>query len=190
MAVTNTDTKVVTGKVRLSYVSLFQPKADDEGNEKYSCTILIPKSDKVTIAKIKTAIEAAKQAGADKLKDKNGKMPATVQTSVHDGDGEKPKGGEYGEECRGCYVINASSRQKPGIIDARKNEILDSTEVYSGCYARASINFYAYNRKGGRGITCGINNVQKIADGDYLGGRSRAEDDFDEYNDGEDGLLD
>jgi hypothetical protein len=191
MAITNTDTKVVTGKVRLSYCNLFQPRAVEEGqDEKYSCTILVPKSDKATIQKIKAAIEAAKQAGADKLKDKSGKMPTTVKTPIHDGDGEKPNGGEYGEECKGHYVINATSKQKPGVVDKSLNEILDSTEVYSGSYARVSVYFYAFNTAGNKGIACGLNNVQKIEDGDYLGGRSRAEDDFDAYDDsGDDGLL-
>lgn len=191
MPITNKDTKVVTGKVRLSYCNLFQPRAVEDGQEpKYSCTILIPKSDKATIQKIKTAIEAAKQAGISSVF--GGKLPPNLKTPIHDGDGEKPNGGEYGEECKGHYVINASSKQKPGIVDKNLNEIIDSTEVYSGCYARVSINFYAFNKSGNKGIACGLNNVQKIADGDYLGGRSRPEDDFDVVEDDEDdsGLLD
>lgn len=188
MAITNKDTKVVTGKVRLSYCNIFQARAVEEGQEaKYSCTILIPKSDKTTIQKIKAAIEAAKQAGASVF---GGKVPANLKTPVHDGDGEKPNGGEYGEECKGHYVINASSKQKPGIVDRNLNEILDSTEVYSGCYAKVSINFYAFSKSGNKGIACGLNNVQKIADGDYLGGRSRPEDDFEVEDDDDDGLLD
>jgi len=190
MAITNKDTKVVTGKVRLSYCNLFQPRAVEDGQEpKYSCTILIPKSDKATIQKIKTAIEAAKQAGISSVF--GGKLPPNLKTPIHDGDGEKPNGGEYGEECKGHYVINASSKQKPGIVDKNLNEIIDSTEVYSGCYARVSINFYAFNKSGNKGIACGLNNVQKIADGDYLGGRSRPEDDFEPiYDDEDNGLLD
>lgn len=179
MAVTNTDTKVVTGKVRLSYCHLFQPHANEDGQEpKYSCTILIPKSDKETLAKIKKAIDNAKSAGANTLKGKDGKVPSNIKTSIHDGDEEKPNGGEYGPECKGHYVINASSRQKPNIVDKNLNAVIDSTEVYSGCYGRVSINFYAYNTSGNKGIACGLNNVQKLADGDFLGGRSRAEDDF------------
>ena len=174
MSITNMDTKVVTGKVRLSYCHLFSP---DE-KSKYGCTILIPKEDKDTLAKIKRAIESAKVGGVKKLGDKNGVIPKTVKTSVHDGDGEKPNGGEYGEECKGHYVINASSTQKPAIVDKSCNEILDSTAVYSGCYARVSVNFYAYNTDGNKGIACGLNNIQKLADGDYLGGRSAAKDDF------------
>jgi hypothetical protein len=188
MPVTNNDTKVVTNKVRLSYCNLFKPRAAEEGQEeKYSCTILLPKSDKATIQKIKAAVEAAKQAGAATF---GGKVPVNVKTPIHDGDGEKPNGGEYGPECKGHYVINASSKQKPGIVDKNLNEIIDSTEVYSGCYGRVSINFYAFNRSGNKGIACGLNNVQKLADGDYLGGRSRAEDDFEPVaDDAEDDLL-
>ncbi len=188
MATTNKDTKVVTGKVRLSYCNLFQPKASDDGQDaKYSCTLLVPKSDKITIQKIKAAVEAAKQASASVF---GGKVPTSLKTPIHDGDGEKPNGGEYGEECKGCYVINTSSKQKPGIVDSSLNEILDSTKVYSGCYGKADINFYAYNRNGNKGIACGLNNIQKIADGDYLGGRSRPEDVFDVIEQEDDGLLD
>ena len=186
----NTATKVVTGKARLSYCNLFQPRAAEEGQEaKYSCTILIPKTDKATIQKIKAAIDAAKAAGVSTLADASGKMPATVKSPVHDGDGEKPNGGEYGDECHGCYVINASSKQKPGIVDRNLNAIIDSTEIYSGCYGKVSVNFYAFKAKGNKGIACGLNNVQKLEDGDYLGGRSRAEDDFSAEVDNDDDLL-
>lgn len=187
MAITNKDTKVVTGKVRLSYCHLFQPRAVEDGQEaKYSCTILIPKSDKVTIQKIKAAIEAAKQAGVTVF---GGKIPQNLKIPFHDGDGEKPNGGEYGEECKGHYVINASSKQKPGVVDKNLNEIINSTEVYSGCYARVSINFYPFNKSGNKGIACGLNNVQKLADGDYLGGRARPEDDFEPVHDEEENDL-
>lgn len=188
MATTNTDTKVITGKVRLSYAHLFTPAAiDDSQDPKYSVCLLIPKSDKDTVRKIKAAIEAAKQAGADKIKNKAGKIPADIKIPLRDGDEERA---EDNPEYAGHYFINASSKQKPGIIDRYKNEITDSTEVYSGCYARASVNFYAFNTAGNKGIACGLNNIQKVADGDYLGGRSRAEDDFDEIEDDEDDLLD
>lgn len=184
MAVTkNTDTKVVTGKVRLSYVHIFQPHAIEEGQDKkYSTAILIPKSDKETLRKIKAAVEAAKQAGASKW---GGKVPANLKTPLRDGDEERPDQPEYA----GHYFLNASSKTAPGVVDQRLNPILDSEEVYSGCYGRVSINFYAFNTAGNKGIACGLNNVQKMADGDYLGGRSRAEDDFDAvdgFDDGDD----
>ena len=183
MAITNTDTKVITGKVRLSYAHLFTPTSIEDSQEpKYSACLLIPKSDKDTIKKIKAAVEAAKQAGSSKW---GGKIPNNLKLPLRDGDEERA---EDHPEYAGHYFLNASSKQKPGIIDKYKNEITDSTEVYSGCYARASINFFAFNTAGNKGIACGLNNIQKIADGDYLGGRSRAEDDFDEIED--DDLLD
>ena len=175
---TNQDTKVVTNKVRLSYCHLFEPHAAEGNEPKYSCTILVPKSDTETLTKIKNAVNAAKVAGVKLLGDKNGTIPKSVKTTVHDGDGEKPNGGEYSDECKGHYVINCSSKQKPGIVDKFCKEILDSTQVYSGCFGKVSINFYAYATSGNKGVACGLNNVQKLADGEYLGGRSRAEDDF------------
>lgn len=184
MAISNNDTKVITGKVRLSYAHLFKPQAIDDSQEpKYSACLLIPKSDKETIKKIKAAIEAAKQAGASKW---GGKIPSNLKVPLRDGDEERA---DDHPEYAGHYFINASSKQKPGIIDRQKNEILDSTGVYSGCYARASINFYAFNTAGNKGIACGLNNIQKWADGEYLGGRTRAEDDFDEIEDDE-GFMD
>lgn len=171
-------TKIITGKVRFSYANVFTPKAPAEGAEaKYSVTLLIPKSDKTTLAKVKAACEAARLGSAEKF---GNKVPKSLKLPYHDGDGEKPNGGEYGPECKGHYVINTTSKQKPGVVDRDREPILDSTDFYSGCYGRASVNFYAYNVNGNKGIAAGLNHVQKLADGDPLGGRSRAEDDFDD----------
>lgn len=175
MATTQNTTKVVTGKVRLSYVHVFEPFSNsDDQPEKYSCVILIPKSDKTTLAKIAAAQEAAKEAG--KAKTFNGKIPGNLKFTLHDGDedGDLERNPEY----EGHMFMSVSSKTKPGIVDRDVNPILDSTEVYSGCYARVSINAFAYNTQGNKGISFGLNHIQKLADGDYLGGRSRAEDDF------------
>ena len=173
MAITNQDTKVITGKVRLSYAHIWKPVAISEGQEpKYSVCLLIPKSDKETLRKIKAAIVAAKERGKSIW---GGKIPANLKLPLRDGDEDRPDQPEYA----GHYFINASSKMQPGIVDKNVQPILDSTEVYSGCYARVSINFFPYNQAGNKGIGCGLNNIQKIADGDYLGGRSRPEDDFD-----------
>lgn len=170
----NQQTKVVTGEVRFSYLHVFEPHAIEPGQDaKYSVSLLIPKSDKKTLTKIKKAVEAAKVAGqATKF---GGKVPANLKTPLRDGDTERPDQEEY----KGHYFINANSTGKPGLVDANVDPIMDSTELYSGCYGRASVNFYAYNVSGNRGIACGLNNLQKLRDGDTLGGRSRAEDDFD-----------
>ena len=171
-------TKVVTGKARLSYVHLFTPYAHNPGQEpKYSCTILIPKTDTATKARIDAAIEAAKQEGAQSKF--GGVLPPVLPTPVHDGDGTRPSDGmPFGEECKGHWVFTASSKQAPQVVDAGVNPILDQTEVYSGMYARVSVNFFAYNSNGRKGIGCGLNNVQKLADGEPLGGRSTAAEDF------------
>lgn len=169
----NQATKVVTGEVRFSYLHAFEPHAIEEGQEpKYSVSLLIDKNDKKTLSAIKKAIEAAKTAGAPKW---DGKIPAKLQLPLRDGDEDRPDQEEYA----GKYFINAKSNTKPGVVDQNVQPILDSTELYSGCYGRASINFYAYNVSGNKGIACGLNNIQKMRDGETLGGRSRAEDDFD-----------
>lgn len=169
----NQATKVVTGEVRFSYLHVFEPHAIEPGqDEKYSVSLLIPKTDKKTLTKIKKAVEAAKVAGQAKF---GGKIPPNLKTPLRDGDSERPDQEEY----KGMYFINANSTNKPGLVDANVDPIMDSTELYSGCYGRASVNFYAYNVSGNRGIACGLNNLQKTRDGETLGGRSRAEDDFD-----------
>lgn len=167
-------TKVVTGKVRFSYVHVHEPQEVEGGKPKYSVCILIPKSDKVTVDKIKKAIEAAKIVGKSVLADKSGKMPAHIQSVFHDGDIERPDS----PECKGCYYLNANSLNKPGIVDIDRNPILDREEFYSGCYGRASINFYAYNKGMNKGIAAGLNNLQKLADGEPLAGGSTPEEDF------------
>ena len=84
--------------------------------------------------------------------------------------------------------INANSSTAPGIVDAALNPILERSEVYSGVYGRASVTMYAFSSNGNRGIACGLNNLQKLADGTPLGGHSRAEDDFADDDDDEDFL--
>ncbi len=166
-------TKVITGKVRFSYAHVHEPKAIQEGQkEKYSVSILIPKSDEATIDKINKAVEAAKQEGKGKW---NGKIPSVLKLPLRDGDAERPDDEAYG----GCMFLNANSVNKPGIVDADREEIMSKEEFYSGCFGRAAINFYAYNQSGNKGIACGLNNLQKLEEGDRLSGDgSSAADDF------------
>lgn len=180
------ETKVVTGKIRLGYVHLFEPYSNDPDQpEKYSCMLLIPKSDKATLKKLKAAQQAAAEAG--KSTKFNGKVPANLKTTLHDGDEEGDL--ERNPEMEGCMYMTVSSKTQPGLVDQQVNPILDSTELYSGVYARVSINCFAYNTQGNRGVSFGLNHVQKIADGDFLGGRSKATDDFDALDDEDDDLI-
>ena len=167
-------TKVVTGKVRFCYVNVFEPTAMNEGDTpKYNICILIPKSDTATIDKIKKAIEAAKEAGKAKLADKNGRIPANLKLPLRDGDEERPDDPVFEDH----YFINANSMRQPSIVDRSLNPIMSRDEFYSGCYGRASINFYAFNVSS-KGIAAGLNNLQKLEDGEMLAGGSTAEEDF------------
>ena len=172
----NVETKVITGIARLSYAHVWTPQAISENQEKkYSCCLLIPKTDTKTIAAINRAVEAALQAGISKKF--GGARPRKLNTPLRCGDTDETHGGK--EDYVGHYFINASSTNRPGIIDYHtRQEIIDSEKVYSGCYAIASVNFYAYNTNGNTGIACGLNHLMKVRDGEYLGGRSRPEDDF------------
>ena len=166
-------TKVVTKKVRFSYANVWTPTAMEEGQEKkYNVSLLIPKSYTVTIEKIEKAIETELEV----LKGKNGgKLPKKYHNPLKDGDEEYP--GDPVME--GMMYIRANSKNKPGIVDADTEPILDQDEFYSGCWGRASINLYAFDTTANKGVGCGLNHVQKLADGEHLGGgRSTAEDDF------------
>ena len=169
----NNPTKVITGPdTRWSYCNAWEAKSINGGTPKFSVSLIIPKSDKKTIAKIEAAIEAAYREGEAKLKGNGKSVPAlsVLKTPLRDGDTERPDDEAYADS----YFVNANSSTAPGIVDANRQPILDHSEVYG----RASINFYAFNSNGNKGIACGLNNLQKIRDGEPLGGRSRAEDDF------------
>jgi len=161
-------TKMNTGLVRASYLNVITPRANEGGTAKYSVALLIPKTDTETIRKIKECIKAAIQA--DKEGSNHLKGVANPKNPLHDGDGEKPNGGEYGPECKGHYVLNASSSNKPGLVDINSELLPEASEWYSGIYVRANINFYAYNRNGNKGIACGLNHLQKRRDAEPLSG--------------------
>lgn len=169
--------KVVTGPdTRWSYVNAWEPKSINGGTPKYSVSLIIPKSDTKTIAKIKAAIEAAYHEGEGKLKGNGRSVPplASLKTPLRDGDVERPDDPTYAN----AYFMNANNSSAPGIVDADRQPIIERSEIYSGVYGRASVNFYAFNTNGNKGIACSLNNLQKIRDGEHLGGKSNAEDDF------------
>ncbi|WP_307992447.1 DUF2815 family protein [uncultured Clostridium sp.] len=171
-------TKVITGVVRFSYANVWEPKSINGSDEKYSVSLIIPKNDTNTIQEIKDAVEVAKQEGKSKF---GGKIPANLKLPLRDGDIERPEDEAY----KDSYFVNANSKDRPQIVDKNVKPILDQSEVYSGCYGRVSITFYAFNSNGNKGIACGLGNIQKIKEGEPLSGRSSASDDFitEEYDD-------
>ena len=176
-------TKVITGRhTVMSYLNVNEPKVPlGGGTPKYSVSLIIPKSDTVTVEKIRAAIKAAYEEGQGKLRGSGRSVPTleSIKTPLRDGDKDSKGDDAY----KNSWFVNANSTTKPGVVDADRQPILDSSELYSGIIGRASINFYAYNTNGNKGIACGLNNIQKLADGTPLGGHSRAEDDFADLDD-------
>lgn len=167
------DTKVVFGPCRLSYTHVFTKYAPDgdTDNGKYMTNVLIPKSEKETVKALQQAIEAAKKTGI--VSKWGGKEPKNLELPLRDGDTDKDD-----EVYEDCFFINAKSSTRPGICDKNKNPIVDEEEIYSGVYAYVSVSFYPYDKNGNRGIACGLNNIMKFKDGERLGGRTSAENDF------------
>lgn len=163
-------TKVIV-PCRFSYLHCWEANAVDGGEPKYSVSAIIPKSDTENIEKIKAAIEQAKK---DSLSKWGGKIPANLKLPLRDGDIDRLEDEAYADS----YFFNANSRQAPQVVDKNVQPILDQSEVYSGCYGRISVNFYGFNNNGNRGIAAGLGNIQKLKDGEPLGGRTNAEDDF------------
>jgi hypothetical protein len=169
--------KVVTGKVRLSYVHVFEPGETPNGDEKYSVCLIIPKTDTATIAAINNAIEETKNEG--KQKRWGGKIPANLKTPLRDGDTDRPDQPEFA----GSYFLNASSKLRPPVFDIDKSELVDRSELYSGCYAKVIVNFYPYDTSGSRGVAAGLNGIKKVADGARLDGTGVSVDEFGDDDD-------
>lgn len=176
----NIATKVLTGEVRLSYVHLTEPYQNKQGGDpRYQVTLLIPKSDTITKADIDSSINVAYEDG---VKNKwKGARPQMKNALIYDGDGTKADGTPFGAECKGHWVITAASpaSRKPNVVDVSNiNVELAPTDIYSGMYARVTLNFFSYDSHGSKGVGCGLGNVMKTRDGEALSGGASAASDF------------
>lgn len=178
-------TKVVTGRVRLSYVHIWEPYSIPNQDAKYSVVLLIPKTDRATIKKLRDAQQAALEAGRERAF--GGRIPTTWKDTIHDGDEEADL--DRNPEYAGHLYMSVGSQTKPGVVDKDVNPVLDQTAVYSGCYARVSLKAFPYSQSGNKGVSFGLNHVQLLDDGEALDGRSKAADDFDRMDDDEDSLI-
>ena len=174
-------TKVVL-QCRISYANIFEAKSINGGDAKYSVSCLIPKTDKKTLLAIHKAVEAAKEDG--KTRKWGGKIPPNLKLPLRDGDIDRPDDENYQE----CMFINATSKDAPQVVDRRVQPITDPMMVYSGCYCNVSVNFYAFNANGNRGVAAGLGNIQFVKDGDRLSGRASANADFSALDDDEEVL--
>ena len=180
--------KVITGKdCRLSYEHVWEPASINGGNPRYSACVMIPKADTVTVGKIHGGMEAAYHEGEAKLKGSGKSVPpmSAIKLPLRDGDLERPDDPAFA----GMWFVNANSDRAPGIVDMACNTIIDRSEVYSGCYCRVSLTFYAFNSNGNKGVACGLGNIQKVRDGERLGGRASAEEDFAGLDDEDEDFL-
>ncbi len=181
MANTNTAsaaTKVVV-PCRISFANIWEPKSINGSEEKYSVSLLIPKTDKATLTKIGKAIEAAKEAA--KSKKWGGKIPPNLKTPMHDGDIDRPDDENYA----GHFFFNATSKDAPQIVDRKVQPILDPMECGSGDYCNVSVNFYGFAASGNKGVAAGLQNIQLVRHGERLAGKPSASADFAEIE-GED----
>ena len=177
-------TKVVTGKVRLSYAHVWEPVSINDSKPKYSVSLVIPKSDKETIKAINAAVDAAIEEGIAKF---GGKKPnkAALKLPLRDGDIDRPDDETYA----GHMFLNATSKDAPGIVDRKVQPILDPMECGSGDYCNVSVNFYGFNANGNRGVAAGLGNIQKVKDGERLAGKASAASDFDEIEGDDEEVL-
>lgn len=167
-----TPTKVII-PCRISFANIWEPKSINGSEEKYSVSCIIPKTDKKLLAKIHAAVEAAKEDG--KTRKWNGKIPPNLKLPLRDGDIDRPDDENY----ENCFFLNATSKDAPQIVDRRVQPITDPMLVYSGCYCNVSVNFYAFNANGNRGVAAGLGNIQFVKDGERLSGKASAESEFD-----------
>lgn len=177
-------TRIVTGEVRLSYANVWEPKSIQGGKPKYSVSLIVPKSDTATITAIEKTVDAAIEQGIGKF---GGKRPnkAALKLPLRDGDIERDD-----EAYANDYFLNVNSLTAPQVVDQEGAPILDRAEVYSGCYARISLSFCAFNTNGNRGIACGLGDIQNTRDGESLGGgRVSAETDFGAFTPADDDFL-
>lgn len=179
----NDPAKVLTNEVRLSYCNLIDPRAPKQGGvAKYSVVLLIPKTDTVTKADIDASMQAAAQEAVAKKWD--GKRPPQLHIPIHDGDGVRQSGDPYGPECKGHWVMTASSKIKPQVVYYSTTEniyvqLTSDNDIYGGMYARVTIRFYGYANSGNKGIGCGLGNVLKIRDAEHFAANyTSASDDF------------
>jgi hypothetical protein len=175
--------KVITGRARASYVNVFRPRKNDlSGKEEYSMMVIVPKSDKKTVSALKDAAQGA----ADERW--GGKPPKGIRMPLRDADREADDAGEPVQaHLKGCYFMNVKSNDKPGLVDKNRMEVIDANEFQSGDYCRVSLNAFAYDVNGNRGVSFGLQNIQVLDKGEPLGSKARAEDEFDDWSDDESG---
>lgn len=165
--------KIITPVFRASFANVFKPRSPFEGQEPvYSVQMLFPKS--TDLKPLKEAVRAAivKKWGADKAE-----WPKNLRLPFKDGN-EKNL-----EDYKDMTVIEARSKMKPGVVDQNVQDIIEASEFYSGCWARATVTCFAYDKAGNRGVSFGLQNLQKVKDDTAFSGKRNPKDDFEALDD-------
>lgn len=181
-------TATIGPNVRLSYLHVLEPHAMKDGEEPmYSAALLLPKSDTASKEKLDAAVQAAKeQASKSKW---GGKEPANIDVPIHDGDGLRQSGEPYGPEAKGCWVINAKTKQQPKVVDTSRQPIMDAEDIYSGMYAYVGVQAWGYDNSGRKGISFGLGHIMKTKDGERMAGGMSVDDTFADIDLPEDDFL-
>lgn len=168
------DTKLTTGLVRFAFLKIWEPEVDkdDPGKKFYKACLMIPKKDKATIKKIEEATMAAATAKW------GSKVPKNIKKPLKDGDEDQDL--DKYPEFEGFMYLNCKCKRQPGIIDAKREEILDEEEVYSGAWGKASIDTYVFDRADGKGVAVWLNALQKLKDDERLSGGGWSVDEFED----------
>jgi hypothetical protein len=175
--------KLISPEFRVSYAKVWQPGTDDNGNDVYSISMIFSK-DTLSDDDLKKIKKCINDAAAEKWGTDTSKWPRQLKICLRDADQEdrsNPSAANYDPAYVNAYFMNAKTYTQPGVVDSNVNPIMDQNEFYSGCYARASLTFKAYDKGGGRGVGCYLNNIMKIRDGERLGGAAPATADFAEF---------
>lgn len=163
-----------TPRFRVSYPNVFKARKNDlNGKDEFSVVAVFPKG-----ADLSSLKKAAEQAIVDKLGADKSKWPKGLRSPFRDQaerekDGKLPDGYEAG-----AIFINLKATQRPGVVDQNVQDIIEERNFYAGCWAIANVRAYYYDQKGNKGVSFGLQNIQKVADGEPLGGSVRPTDAF------------
>lgn len=182
----------MTPKFRVSFPQVFTPKAMEGSNvEKYSVVMLFDKAAQAT-PEFKAMKAAAQKKMIEQFGEDKSQWPENARNPFRKGSEKKGKYEGYDDD---TIFVTASSlaKNKPGIVDPNRQDIISEEEFYAGCYARATVNPYAYSKAGNNGVSFGLLNLQKLGDGEAFSGKTAAKDDFeaveveDDFSSGENG---
>lgn len=162
-----------------SYVTVLEPRPDQQGKMKFSISVLFPKNRSKELDPLRAmALAVASEKWGTKAADILARAKYPI---IKDGDLKVDDEGRVDPVYKGMLVVSARTDRKPGVVDAKRQPVYTDQDVYSGCTVRISGGVFAYDYQGNKGVSLGLNNVQVCFLGPRIDGRKAAEEEFDEY---------